>query len=328
MGDPTGVAAIRKTLKEKIKPAVGKAVAESDKLWSLLADIDKSVEKSIADADVERMELHEAAYRVCEKRAAVLLTVVDTLLRRLDELAENPDFVEELSTFNNLTETLGGIKTQQRNGLTDSRSRIAEMHKARQLVRNVSGDVAQQWSVAEAQVAAAGKEAAAALVAMKVLRQKAAKAVKDGDAKALAQIQAQSKAFKAPLGQAAVAKLSQLAAKTLLFINKSAIDKDEAELYERDGKKLTDTVNAAAANVAEVLFLQVEIDKMQISVDAIGAVIAKAMKIGKQDATRLGKVAQDNPGKLAAEIEATIKRLKLDLVAKDIYTALKRVGVV
>lgn len=328
MGDTTTTAAIRATLKQEIKPAVDKVEIESNKLWNLLVDIDKGADKAIAESDVEQMELHEAAYRGSQKRAAVVLTIVDTLLTRLDKLAENPAFVEELATFTALTDTLKGIKTMQQNGLSDSRGRIAQMHKARQTVRDVSGDVEQQWSVAEAQVAAAGKEAAAALADMKAMKLKAAKAVKDGDARGLASIKAQAKAFKVPVGQAAIAKLAELTAEALVFTNKSALDQDAVEVYERDAKRLTDKINSAGADVLATVGLQTEVDAMAISKGVFGAAIAKAMKISMQDATRLGTVAQDNPGKLLAEIEATIKRLKLDVVAKDVHAALKRMGLI
>ena len=325
---PTGAAAIRKTLKEKIKPAVDKAESESNKIWNLLVDLDKGAEKAIADGNIERMELHEAGYRACQKRAGVLLVAVETQLKGLDELAKTPAFVEELATFNQLTKTLDEIKQMHQAGLTSSRDTIAQMDKARQKVRGVAGAVDQQWAVAEAQVAAASKESAAALVAMKALRLKADKAVKDGNAKALAPIKAQAKAFKAPLGPAAAAKISQLLASTLLFINKSAIDADALKVYERDGKALTDKANGVGADVVEVLRLQLEIDKLAVPTGAFIAGIVKAMKIPPADATRLGKVAQDNPAKLLAEIDATITRLKLKLVAKDVLEALKRVGLI
>lgn len=328
MGDPSTAAAIRTTLKQEIKPAVDKVEIESNKLWNLLVDVDKGADKAIAESDIEQMELHEAAYRGVQKRVAVVLTIVDTLLAKLDKLAENPAFVEELATFTALTDTLKGIKTMQQNGLGDSRGRIAQMQKARQVVRGVSGDVEQRWSVTEAQVAAASKEAAAALAGMKALRQKAAKAVQDGDARGLAAIKGQAKAFKVPVGQATIAKLAEFAAETLLFINKSALDKDAVEVYERDAKRLTDKINSAGADVLAAVGLQAEVDTMAISKSVFGAAIAKAMKISTQDATRLGSVAQDNPGKLLAEIEATIKRLKLDLVAKDVHAALKRMGLI
>ena len=41
-----------------------------------------------------------------------------------------------------------------------------------------------------------------------------------------------------------------------------------------------------------------------------------------------GKIAQDNPAKLMAEIEATIKRLGLKQMAKDVHEVLKRLGAI
>ncbi|MBL0089769.1 MAG: hypothetical protein IPP44_25050 [Ideonella sp.] len=326
MGDPSTTEAIRKALKHEIKPAVDKVEVESDKLWNLLVETDHGAEKAIAAQDEEQMKLHEAAYRGCQKRAAVVLTIVDALLDKLHKLEENPAFVEELATFTALTDTLKGIKTMQQNGLADSRDTIARMHKLSQAVRHDTGDLEKQWAVAEAQVAAASKEASAALETMKAARQRAEKAAKAGDAKGLASIKAQSKAFKVPVGPAAIAKLSELAAETLLFFNKSAVDKDALAAFERDAKRLSAKINAAGTDVAATLGLQLEIDNMAISMGVLGPAIAKAMKIAVHDATRVAKVVQDDPGKALAEIEATIKRLKLDLVPKEVIAALKRLG--
>ena len=324
-------AAIRKTLKEKLEPAVAKAKGESQKLRSLRNDIDKGVDKSIADRDVERMELYEAAYGSCQKRVGVLLTAVEVLLKELDKLAEAPAFVEELARFTALTKTLGEIKADQLNGLSVARRMIADMHKARESTRYVAGEVEQRWAVAEAQVAAASKEAAAALVTMKALWQKAGKAADPApnfDAKTLALTKAQAKAFKIPFGLAAGAKLKELAASTLLFLNKNVIDKDELAVFLQDGKALTAKATAATADAVETLRLQAEIDKMVIQKSLFFFHLAKATNLPQQDLARLSQVWSDTPGKLLAELDATIKRLKLKLVAKDVYEVLRRKGLV
>ena len=324
MPKATGAAAIRKTLNGKIKPAVAKADVEHDKLWGLWAEISDRFDKAIESKDVEGMELQEAAFKGYEQKAAVLLTKVESLLTQLDELQKDPDFVEELATFTELTETLRVIKGRQRNGLVVVRGKVADAQKAKQGVSKVKGDVAQQWSVAEAQAAAANKSAAAALEAMKALRQKALAAASKGEAKALASIKAQAKALKSPLGDAAFATAGQLLAKTLLFVHKGALDEDVVKLYERDGEKLGEKMSAARAQVVETLRLQSEIDQMIAS--WANSNILKALKMNAQDANRLAKVAQQNPPQLVAELEATLKRLKLDLVAKDVVAALKRLG--
>lgn len=325
MTKPTGAAAIRKTLKEKTKPAVAKANAEHDKLWSLWFEIYEGFEKAIPAKDLEGMELHEAAFKAYEGKAAVLLARVESLLKELDELQKDPGFVEELATFKELTETLRAIKGHQRNGLVKVREKVAEAQKAKQGVSKGRGDVAQQWSLAETQVAAATKSATAALASMNALWQKATAAVSKGDAKALASIKAQAKAFKLPLGDAAFATAGELVAKALLYLHKGALDADAVKLYERDGKRLSETMKAARAQVTETLRLQLEIDRAAV---VWGPLIAKALKMGQQDVARLSKVAQHTPAQLMAELDATIKRLKLDLVAKDVHSVLKRLGAI
>jgi hypothetical protein len=324
MTRPSGAAAIRNALKEKIQPAVAKAEAEHDKLWALWIEISDNFDKAIADKDVEGMELQQAAFKGYEKKAAVLLTTVESLLTQLDELQKDPDFVEELETFTKLTGTLRDIKGRQRNGLVRVQGKVAEAEKAKQGTRKVKGDVAQQWAVAEAQVAAASKSAAAASEAMKALRQKAFTAASKGEAKTLAAIKAQANALKSPLGDSAFATMGQLLAKTLLFVNKEALDPDAVKIYERDGEMLSEKLSTARGQVVETLRLQNEIDQMTVLWAT--PLILKTLKMGAQDATRLAKVAQQNPAKLMAELEATIKRLKLEVVAKDVHAALKRLG--
>jgi peptidyl-tRNA hydrolase len=329
MGAPTEVAAIRKILKERIKPEADKATLRHGKLLPKMKAITKGLDEAIANSNPEEMELYEQAFHAAETKVASLLTDTEALMAALDKLAESPDFIEELGTVRALTDQLELVRGKSRGWLTRTREKVAEMQQDKRGYRTVRADVAEQWAKATAQVTKAAKDAADAARQLKDLSQKAAKAIKDGHPNVLAKAQQEAKDFDTRLGEVTLANVGQLLARVNVATSKSELSKEQIALYDKDAKALSAKLDQALKDSVEAARVQGSIATMTMAGStALQRAISEALKVSSKDAQRINKVAQDDPGKLLKELESTLKNLKLDLAAKEAYAMLKRIGVV
>lgn len=322
MADPAKLAEIRKELKSVIKPEIARLLGEYQKLKPLMDKVAKSIQKADQFPDHEDVELAQAGFRALEKRMSPVIDAATKQLARLDVLAKDEEFVDEIDAFAAATTELRKVSGLLRGWLVRRRDELAALEKKGTMPR-VRGDVAQKWAQAEAQVEKARKSADDAHAAMKKLYDDSDKVVRAGNLARLMMLQSAATAIDIAAAQVAIAVPVKLLAEVQVALNKQSLG-DAADQYARDAKKLGATLDAARAKITEAQGWKKEIDEKVARAKAIAATLDKALKIPADAAKLVSKTLFNDPDKIQKVLQDVAKDIGGQQDHKSMFDALKK----